>query len=448
MIPSLFALAFASSGCAAHAGSAQQQLEAGHARSLVKPASPQRQERDALRGPVLERADFVRAVLAANPSVEAARQGWRAALARVRQAGAFEDPMLDVGLAPLSLVSSKASVGYEIAISQHLPWFGKRSLEASMAAAEAEAARSDYDEMKRELALSALALYDRYFVSVRSLEINATHVQLMRALRDNATAQFGSGHGSAQDSLQAEAELTHMEHDAVTLASQRDVLVAQMNELLHRSAELALPPPAAALNAPAAREQSPNRLQSEAAETRPDIRALRQRSRAEQARAERAEREYLPDFTVSTSYNSMWDMPEHRWMLGLGFNLPIQRGKRAAAADEARALRAQVESEIARLTDTARTQVFVGLRKLQESQHVLVLFETRLLPVAIAQIDAARAGFVTSQNSFSAVIEAERNLRRVELDYQMAHAEHAQRQSELQRALGRIPGLEGEEVQP
>ena len=91
------------------------------------------------QGAVLDRAAFVRAVLRANPSIESARQGWRAALGRVRQAGAFEDPMVDVGLAPLSIGSSKASLGYEVGISQKLPWFGKRSLEVSAAAAEAEA---------------------------------------------------------------------------------------------------------------------------------------------------------------------------------------------------------------------------------------------------------------------------------------------------------------------
>jgi outer membrane protein TolC len=138
----------------------------------------------------------------------------------------------------------------------------------------------------------------------------------------------------------------------------------------------------------------------------------------------------------------MWDMPEHRWMLGLEINLPIQLAKRQAAGDEARAMRAQYESDVARLTDRARTQVFVLVQQIEASTHVLELFESRLLPVARDRIDAARAGFATSRIPFAAVIEAERNLRQVELDYQMAQAEHDQRRGELERALGRIPGLD------
>jgi len=190
--------------------------------------------------------------------------------------------------------------------------------------------------MRRELALSAVVLYDQYFIAVRSLEINAHHVALMGAMRDEATAQFQAGRASAQDPLQAEAELAHMEHDTAILASQRDVTVAQMNELLHRAPELPLPPPPSELPLPTlpnARESA--HLESDAVAHRTEITAARQRAHAAQARAERADREYYPDVTLSTSYNSMWDMPEHRWMIGLGFNLPIQRGRRTGAADEA-----------------------------------------------------------------------------------------------------------------
>jgi outer membrane protein TolC len=397
---------------------------------------------DPLRGPVLERGAFIREVLRSNPTIEAARHGWRAAQARVRQAGALEDPMLEVGLSPLSVASASAPLGYEVALRQRLPWFGKRSLDRSVALAEASAAKSDYEGVRRELALAAATLYDDYFVAVRSLDINTAHLQLMRVMRDSAAVQLGSGHGSAQDTLQAEAELTHMEHDAVILASERDVKVARMNELLHRPPDLSLPPPPLELSPPAALDVSTPALEAEALAHRPDITAARERARGEEMRRQRAEREYYPDMTVSASYNSMWDMPEHRLMLGLELNLPVMLEKRRGATVEASALSAQHESEVARLTDAARTQVFVLVKRHQESAHVLELFASRLLPVARDQIDVARAAFATSRVPFAGVIEAERNLRQVELDYQMAQAQHAQRRSELEHALGRIPGID------
>jgi cobalt-zinc-cadmium efflux system outer membrane protein len=401
----------------------------------------------ALEGPVLDRATFVRLVLHRNPSIESARQGWRAAVARVRQTGALEDPTVTLEGAPLSIGSSTARFGYTALISQRLPWPGKLSLDESVARAEAEATKSDFEATRRELALTAALLYDDYFVAVRSLEINAEHIVLMRQLKAGALAQFEAGRGSAQDPLQAEAELTHMEHDAVTLESQRDVATAQMNELLHRNPDLPLPaPPKDVVVTAPPDANSATGLTDEAARRRPEIEAARLRARAEEARAERASRDSYPDLSVSTSYNSMWDTPEHRWMVGLSFNLPIQLGRRAGAVEEANAARARFNSDAVALTDKARTEVAVALKRLEESAHVVHLYEQRLIPVARDQVDAARAGFISSRNDFVAVIGAEKNLRSVELDYQMMRADVDRRRAELDRALGRIPGLDGKEV--
>jgi cobalt-zinc-cadmium efflux system outer membrane protein len=438
-----FALGCPLSGCATTAGSsAYGSLDSDFERSeRGRAVASAREDERVMSAAVLDGRAYVRAVLERNPSLESARQAWRAAVARVHQAGGFEDPTLDLGLAPLSLGSSKAPLGYELGISQKLPWFGKRGLEAAASAAEAEASKSDYESVKRELALGALTLFEQYFVLTRSLEINAHHVELMRSMLDGATAQFVAGRGSAQDTLQAESELAHLEHDAAVITSQRDVTVAQMNELLHRSPELLLPPPPRELPLSAEVYVDPGRLEQEAVVLRPDIAAMRHHVQAEQARVDRAAREYYPDLTLSTSYNSMWDTPEHRWMVGVGLNLPLQTGRRAGIADEASAARAQFESELGRLSDAARTQVFVALKQLEESRHVLELFEKRLTPLARERVDAARAGFVSSQSSFLMVIDAEKELRGVELDYQVARAECHRHQAELERALGRIPGL-------
>jgi outer membrane protein TolC len=355
--------------------------------------------------------------------------------------------MVTLEMAPLSIRSSTARLGYSATISQRVPWPGKLSLEEAAARAEAEADRSDYETTRRELALTASLLYDDYFVAARSLEIMEQHVALMRAMRAGALVQLEAGRGSAQDPLQAEFELTHMEHDVVIVASQRDVSVAQMNELLHRAPELPLPPPAKELAARVGPDAiDPQRLEAEALERRPDIAAARQHASAQQARADRASREYLPDFTVSTSYNSMWDTPEHRWMVGLSFNLPIQTGRRGGAVDEANAARAKFEADAERMGDAARAQVVVATKKLEESTHVLHIYESRLLPIARDEVQAARSSFTASQAPFVAVVDAEKNLRTVELEEQVARADQDRRRAELDRALGRIPGVDGKDA--
>lgn len=396
-------------------------------------------------GSVLARDAYVRAVLAINPNIESARQGWRAALARERQAGAFDDPMIDVSVAPLS-IGSNARFGYEVGIRQALPWFGKRALERDVMTAEAAASASDVEAVRRELAMTALLLYDQYFVAFRSLEVNLQHLELMQSMRAAAIAQLEAGRGSSHEALQAEVQLAFLERDAAVLEADRDVARAQLNELLRRDPAAPLPPPVVVL---ATRGSFPvpdaKQLETDVIARRPEITSARFHARAQAAKAEAASREYYPTFSVSTSYSSMWDMPEHRWVVGVGVNVPLPSDRRAGAIDEARAARAQYESEVARMSDLAKTQVFVAVRKLQESEHVLTLFDTRLLPVAREQAEAAQAGFVASQTAFIAVVEAERSLRSVELEHKLAQAECDRRHAELDRALGRIPGLEAKE---
>ena len=60
-------------------------------------------------------------------------------------------------------------------------------------------------------------------------------------------------------------------------------------------------------------------------------------------------------------------------------------------------------------------------------------------------MDAARAAFISSQAPFVSVIDAEKNLRGVELDQRVAEADYDRRRAELDRALGRVPGLDGKE---
>jgi cobalt-zinc-cadmium efflux system outer membrane protein len=393
---------------------------------------------------VLERDAYVRAVLLSHPGLAGARQGVRAAHARARQAGAFEDPMVELSLAPLSVGSERARLGYEVGARQTLPWFGKRALERDAMSAEAAASESDLETQKRDIALAAVALYDRYYVAFRALEINAQHVALMQSLRASATAQFEAGRGAVEDALQAEAELTHLEHDAVLLATERDVLAAEMNQLLHRDPTVPLPPPVAVLAVGVSSDaDDANGLEREAVEHRAEVASARLHARAEAAKADAAGRDYYPSFTLSTSYSSMWDMPQHRWLVGVGFNLPFGTERRSGAVDEARAASAQYESEVLRASDQVKTQVYVAARKLRESQHVLELFERRLLPVAREQVDAAQAAFVASRGSFAALVQAEKNLRGAELDSQTARAEYDLRQAELDRARGRMPGQEG-----
>lgn len=397
--------------------------------------------RNLLNGPSLSRDAFIAAVLRVNPSISAARANWRAALSRVRQAGAIDDPMLEGAIAPLSIGSSSSRFGFEVGIRQSLPWFGTRELERKAMHAEASASACDLETTRRELAMVAVGLYTQYYVALQSLEINARHEELLKNAREAASAQVESGRGSVQDLLQAETESAQLERSAVELATERDLIAAQMNQLLDRDPAAALPPPTLRTDVDGLpRTRDARQLAEEAARKRPDIASARLQAQAQALKAQAAKREYFPTITLSTSYSSMWDMPQHRWMVGVGINVPWPNERRAGAVDEARATQARYESDAARMTAASRTEAYFAVRRLEESEQLLRLLSDRLVPLARERLDAVQAALVTSRATFASVIEVQRVLRSVELEHKRVEAEYIRRSAELDLVMGKIPG--------
>ena len=418
---------------------------------LCQPAQERSQnghqvETDPFRGESrLSRDALVRAVLERNPTIEAARWGWQAGLRREPQVTSLDDPTLSYGFAPLSIGAAEVRYGQRIQLSQRLPYPGKLGLEGAVARAEADAARYDYEAVRLQLAAMASLLFDDYYFAERALEINGEHTRLLEEFQRIATVRYVSGLAAQQDPIQAEVELAHALHRDVVLRTGRETTVAQLNALLHRPPEAPLPPPPAALDPPAAAEMHSHRPLDDALTERPELLARLAEIQARQAEIRLRERDFKPDFEAMTSFDSMWDEAEHRWMVGLGVNLPIRRDRLRAAVAEAEAALKCVESERLALEDAIRLEAYTAEHRLQEAAHVVELYRSRLLPASSDQIRAARAGFETGQNSFLALIEAERNQRNVELGYQEALTGFYQRRAELDRALGRFPGISGEE---
>ena len=420
-----------------------QTLRERLARSELPPASP---EDDLFRGAAhLEREALVREVLRRNPSLRAARAAWRAALARHPQETALADPMLGLGLGPRSLGAAGFREAWKTDVSQELPFPGKLAMRGEVALAEAEATEGDFEAVRLQLAMLASLLYDDYFLAAKSLEVEDHHVALLEELERAATARLEAGEASLQDPVQASAELAHRRHDRIRFESNLRVTAQQLNLLLHRAPELPLPPPPPTLEPPdvadAEADGGEDALVTRALAERPELRAARARIGSGEAAVRLAELDYFPDFTVAAGWDTFWQERPLQPSVGLQLNLPLQRGRRAAAVDEAEAKLERAESDAEAAADEVRYAVRSSLERLREARHVLHLQETELVPSALEFVDAARIGFETGTGSFQTLIEAERGLRTAELDRETARADVSRRSAELARALGRLPGL-------
>ena len=429
------------SGCAGNQSHHYQSLKRDWERAEIRAGRAAPADDPLAHTSELDREALVRLVLERNPTVRAARYAWRAALERYPQVISLDDPMLGIGAAPRSFGSRNVDDAPKFDLSQRLPFPGKLALRGEVALAEAEAAEQDHDAVRLRLATMASLLLDDYYLVARSLEINAEHVELLEGFQRIATARYEVGEASQQDPIQAEVELTHALHREVVLETQRAVVGEQINALLHRRPELPLPPPPRRLDAPALEPADARVLITDALRERPELRAAEARVRAGEAAVGVARREFLPDLTFAGSYNKLWQESDLQPFVGITINLPLRIDRRRAALEEAKARLERARSERMAVEDEVRFGVQSGVDRLREARHVMQLFEDRLLPAARDQVEAARAGFETGRNSFLALIDAERNLLDVELGLEETRTDVTRRRAELDRSLGRVPGL-------
>lgn len=389
----------------------------------------------------LDRAALVRAVLDRNPDVAAARAAWRAARARYPEETSWDDPMVSYSIAPLTIRDER--IGQTIELDQKLPVPGRRALAGDVALAEAEAARGDLAATRLELALMASTAFDDYYVVERALAINAEHRKLIDDLRKSVEIHFSTGHGSAQDAVEAEMEAAHVDHDRIALESQREVSIAEINGLLHREPDAPLPPPPETLAPPEEVTATLVALEADALASRPDLAAYRARAQGGDAAVALAQRDTYPQVEVMARYDAMWDQPDQRWMLGVAVDVPLWRARRHAAVERAEADASREKAEVDKSIDQIRVEVARARRRAEESHHLLHVYDEQLVPLGKTRVEAARAGYVGDQNNFDVVIGAERALRTVQLEREEMLADAWRRQAELDRALGHLPGIGG-----
>jgi len=378
--------------------------------------------------------DVVTAVLDRNPTLPAMQAAFEAAQARIESVSSLDDPRLTYAVAPHTADVSGQDLGQRVELSQRLPWPGKLRLAGERAGHEAQAAHDNLDTARLKLTATARSAVAEWFYVHDAVRINTINQDLWREFKRIAETKYATGRASKQDALRADVELNMLRHQAIVLERQRREVLARLNTLLNRAPDLPVPPPAVpadprALPAPAA-------LRAAALERRPDLRALDARVAAQQTRVELADRDFYPDFNMMAGYNTLWDMQEKRFTVGVGINLPLDVSKRRAALGEAKANARRVELERVDRRAEIEGEVQRAFDAVDEARHVLALYRDKLVPLAEENLDAARADYQAGSGDFLNLVSAEKNLIETQLGAARAMANYHRHLAMLALGVG------------
>lgn len=383
---------------------------------------------------------LVEQVLSANAGLAAMRSAVDAAEARIEPAGALPDPRLRVTTAPRTFDGFTTPAGEDrgisgiVELSQEVPWPGTLGLRADAARREAAAAGDSVEALRLRLEARTLEHYAQWAYVHRALEINAANQDLVDELRRIAENRYAAGLASQQDVLQAEVELQRLKKQALVFARLEDAVCARLNALLNRDADRRLPPPAG-LPAPRALPDYAA-LRDAALRRHPELARMDELLAANRAREGLAEKAFYPDLNLIVRNNDYRPASETRSEFGLSINLPLDRSKRRAALDAARAdsmrLRYERQDTRARLLADLR-QASTNARKAAET---IALYETELIPRTLENLSAARSEYGAGGGAFLDVITAEQLKLEAELELESARADYFAALAELKRWTG------------
>lgn len=350
--------------------------------------------------------DYWRTAFARNPELRAAFERRQAALARIPQARALEDPAVSFEY----LVEQK-DARYRASLTQSFPPPGARSLRERRAAAEAEAALHAFDAERFELYERVVRGFYEYLYLHRAIAVTEEHHRLLTDLEQAVAERYRAGDAPFADLIQIQTEKEKLADRLAALREERRPQSAALSALVHRPSDIPLPSPRATPTGALTVDEA--ELAGRLEELNPVLKAAESDLAAAGHGAALARRDGWPGFMLGVGWMVMPGMEgrgdESDVGLMAGISLPVWRGRYRAARREAAAeIRAATHIRDA-LRDRVRSELSRAVFRFRDAERRLELYDTSLVPKAEQAVAVARQAYAEGRTGFMTVIDTQRS---------------------------------------
>lgn len=288
-----------------------------------------------------------------------------------------------------------------------------------------------------------LTAYYGWFAAERTIDLVRRDIQKLRELSRTAESRYAAGTDPQHESMKAHVAQTEAESSLIELRSQRDARLARVLELTGSEAStLGLPEKPLPVPALSAEKFAQARTRLEAAPA-----AVRSAEAVESAQALNAlgKLEFAPDFMLRYETKLSGDMPDDR-KISAEISIPLwfwgPAGRASAASSELD--ERQSEREVTLLQLRSRFDALSS--DVQARAELLKILETSLIPQALTTYSTTTAGYRANKARFLDVLDAERSLLRIQIQYYRTLVEYVGSLTELEAILGTsvsdLPGVE------
>ncbi|MDD5458591.1 MAG: TolC family protein [Phycisphaerae bacterium] len=377
-----------------------------------------------------------------NADLRAKFDAWKAAFEQIIPAGTLPDPQFTYGYYIREVETRVGPQEQSFALMQKFPWFGTLSAKRGSAAAEAKAAKAEYDTAKLKLFSDIKAAYYEYIYLASAIDIAKENLQLLEHFEEVARAKYEAATAMHPDLIRAQVELAKTEDVLNSLKPLRKPITAKLNALMNRPIDVNLPWP----QKEQLRQVVVDRKQvcEMVKANNPQLSQLDFKVNAAHKRVEEAEKKFYPDLGVGVMWidtgeainPSLKDSGNDPVILTFSMNIPLWRNSYQAGENSAKAMARMYSNQKIDRENTLLVKTEQVIYDLDDSDRKIRLYRDVLIPKAQELLTASETAYQSGTVDFLSLIDAQRMLLSYSLAYEKAVRDYRQRLAELSSLTG------------
>lgn len=344
----------------------------------------------------------------ASPELQQARAELAAFKARVPQAGALPDPSLSLGIQNDGF--TRIAVGemetsfYSIALTQPLPWPGKRGLREDIAGFDVRQAEARLSRAQLGLDASVRRAWLGLLLTHAQLEVLDEQDPLWLQAEQTARSRYESGQVPQSDLLRAQLERARLQQRRWSLEADLSERLAELNRLRAHPLDEPVTPDARLENLPDAVLPPEPAAQADAEARSPELQLAELAREQAGRRVELSRKEKLPDFAVTAGVMPRGGLTP-MWQLGVSIGLPIfsQRGRAVDESEQRRIGQAQAAEALRQVLRLRTHQRLTALAVLNRTNQQ---YRKEVLVLSAAAARSTLTQYEVARVPFAAVLEA------------------------------------------
>lgn len=374
-----------------------------------------------------------------NPRIQAARERYEAAKARIALLRTLEDPRVEYEYDKITadmdaVMNGKTAPMRTFAVSQEVPFPTKLFNRRQAAQKEASAFEQEYRETERKVAQDLKNAYFALFLSNKKIRLTKENLDLLKQFVEIADKKYSANKAGQQDALRARVEYSKLSNQLVLLEQEEKIAQSMLNSLLSRAPDA----PVGTLEEKndAALELNEEKILALAKESRPELNSFKEMVKKSELDLSLAKQEYLPDFMFKYK-RAERNGGAGSWAGMAGLTVPLWFWeKQNSFVKEARANVGVAKADYQATENTVLFEARSSFAGFAAAKNLVKIYETGVLPQAQAALETARLGYQSDTIGFLDLLDSQRTLREFQMEYFEALANVEIALADLERSVG------------